>query len=265
MSRNSSHKRKTYATVTSEDECFNCHRMGHFGRDCKFPDYQSKKKNSGSSSTRQDRDNDPPRSRPRRANAATNIEEEDSDPEPFRPGKALMTAESSIMSKTRATWYLDSCASRHLTNDRSLFIEKIQPKTWDFTTAGGQVIRSEGVGTVRIALADGAAIELKGVALVPECESNLISLGQLRDSRITYHDENSFMMLMQDGVPIAQARRDRNLFVLDLATPGKVMQANVTTNNKHAMVITGRGRPAHLVSRNKKVRIWHRRFGHASC
>lgn len=60
MSRNSSQKRKS--TATSEDECFNCHRIGHFSQDCKFPDYRLKKKSS--SSTKQDFDNNPPRSRP---------------------------------------------------------------------------------------------------------------------------------------------------------------------------------------------------------
>ncbi len=60
MSKNSGQKRK--AKATSEDECFNCHKMGHFGRDCKFPDYRLKKKNS--SSTKQDCDNNSPRPRP---------------------------------------------------------------------------------------------------------------------------------------------------------------------------------------------------------
>lgn len=202
MSRNNSHKRKL-PIATSEDECFNCHRMGHFSRDCKYPDYRLMKKKN----TKQDRDDDSPKPRPRRANVAAAADEE-SDPEPFRPGKTHITAESTIMSRTRATWYLDFCASRHLTNNRSLFVEKIQPKAWDFTTAGGQIICSEGVGTVSIALADGSSIKLEGVSLVPNCESNLISLGQLREHRITYHDTNSSMLLMQDGVPIVHARRD---------------------------------------------------------
>lgn len=30
------------------------------------------------------------------------------------------------------------------------------------------------------------------------------------------------------------------------------------------MIITGRSKPTHLVSRIKKICIWHRRFGHAS-
>ena len=39
--------------------------------------------------------------------------------------------------------------------------------------------------------------------------------------------------------------------------------ANVAIN-KHAMMTKGRGRPTHLVSRSKKVRIWHRKFRHSS-
>ena len=63
------------------------------------------------------------------------------------------------------------------------FCRKGTAKIWDFTTARGQIIWSEGVRTVRIALADGASsIKLKGVALVLEYKSNLILLGQLRDN-----------------------------------------------------------------------------------
>ena len=91
------------------------------------------------------------------------------------------------MMKTRDTGCLDSCASHHLTNDRNLFVGEIKAKRWDFTTAGGQLIRSEGVGTVKILLVDGSSIKLEGVADVPDFKSKLISLGQLRErkSRIT--------------------------------------------------------------------------------
>ena len=30
------------------------------------------------------------------------------------------------------------------------------------------------------------------------------------------------------------------------------------------MQVTNQGRPTYLVSKNKKVRVWHQRFGHAS-
>lgn len=205
MSRNNSLKHSK-AIATSEDKRFNCYKRGHFSRDCKFPDYCiGKKKNSNNSSNiRQDQENNSAKPQPQRANAATNIiDEDDSDLESFCSGKALMTTESSIISRTQLTWYLDSCASRYLTNNQSLFVGKIQPKTWDFTTVKGQVIRLEGVGMVRIALTNRVSIELEGVTLVPECKSNLISLGQLQDNKITYYDKDIHMLLTQGDLPIA--------------------------------------------------------------
>lgn len=68
---------------------------------------------------------------------------------------------------------------------------------------------------------------------------------------------------MQDGLPIAQAKRDWNLFVLDFAIPKKIMQTNVPTD-KYAMMTTGQKRPIHLVNRSIKVQIWHKMFGHTS-
>lgn len=161
----------------------------------------------------------------------------------------------------KGVWYLDSCASRHLTNNKDLFINELRPKCLDFTTASGQTLRAESIGTIAIPLVDGSSIRFQGVAYAPECDSNLISLGQLCDSKVTYVGNAGAMALMQGGQRTAHARRDRNLFIFDLATPNKVMQA---TRRSKAMMTQGRERPTHLVSKNKRVRIWHRRFGHAS-
>lgn len=137
-------------------------------------------------------------------------------------------------------------------NNKDLFIEELRPKCLDFTTVGGQILQAESIGTIAIPLTDRSSLKLRNVAYAPDCDSNLISLGQLHDSNIVYIDNTKAMTLMQSGQPIAHARRNPNLFILDLATPNKAMQ------------ITGRGRHTHLVSKNKKVRVWHRRFGHAS-
>lgn len=64
---------------------------------------------------------------------------------------------------------------------------------------------------------------------------------------------------MQNDVLITHAKIDRKLFILDLAAPRKVMQVNI-----QAMMIRGRGKPTHLVSYIKKIRIKQRRFGHVS-
>lgn len=74
-------------------------------------------------------------------------------------------------------------------------------------------------------------------------------------------DNQDNMTLMQEQQEIAQARRDRNLFVLDLSMPNKIMQ---TTLPPRVMTAQGRGRSTHIVSTNKRVRVWHRRMGHAS-
>lgn len=44
ISKNNSHKRK----VLSKDKCFNYHKIGHYGRDYKYPDYKLLKKKSNS-------------------------------------------------------------------------------------------------------------------------------------------------------------------------------------------------------------------------
>ena len=128
----------------------------------------------------------------------------------------------------------------------------------NFVTAGKKIICSEEIGTVSIPLADGKSIELLDTTLVPECDSNLISLGQLRETGITFHDNPSHMTLIRHGVVIAQAKRYRNLFILDRAIPETVIKV------RNLAMATGRDRPTHLVSKNKKVQIWHRRLGHAS-
>lgn len=67
------------------------------------------------------------------------------------------------------------------------------------------------------------------------------------------------MLFMQDGVPIAHIKKDRNLFILDLMAFGKVIHVST-----QIMMTIRRGRPTHLVSRIKKVRIWHRKFGYVN-
>ena len=58
------------------------------------------------------------------------------------------------------------------------------------------------------------------------------------------------MLLMQNGKPIADAKRNQNIFVLDLTMPGKIMQVNGITN---ATTTTSQEKPTYLVSHSKKV------------
>lgn len=81
----------------------------------------------------------------------------------------------------------------------------------------GQVICEKEIDNIFIPLADGRKIELYNMTLVSECDSNLISLGQLKEIGITYHDNPTTMILMRYRKVITYTKRDRNLFTLELA------------------------------------------------
>lgn len=117
---------------------------------------------------------------------------------------------------------LDLCVSHHICNNQSL-VTNIRTKSIKFVTAVGQVIWTKAIDTVSILLTDDSRIELQNVTLALECNSNLIYLGQIRETKITYHDNPIAMMLMRDEKAIVYAKRNRNLFALELAQPGRTM------------------------------------------
>ena len=130
----------------------------------------------------------------------------------------------------------------------------------DFTTASRQKLYAESIDTIAILLGNGLTFKLEGVAYAPKCDSKLVSLGQLHDSNINFVDNLDSMTLVHGGNPIVHMRRDQNLFILDLITPRKVLQVS----NAKATATVSQNRPTHLISKNKRVRIWHQRIGHAS-
>lgn len=128
--------------------------------------------------------------------------------------------------------------------------------------AAGQIIRTKEIGTVLISLAGEDNIKLHNIALTPGYDSNLISLGYLHESKIIYHNNPAVMILMRNGKVIARAKRDQNLFTLNLAQPGKAM--TVINKKSKAMAITRWRQPTHLVSQNKCIRLWHYQLAHVS-
>lgn len=74
-------------------------------------------------------------------------------------------------------WYLNSCTSYHLTNNKNLFVYELRSKCLDFITTSGQILHAESVRTIAIPLVDGSFIRLEKVAYVLKYNSNLISLG----------------------------------------------------------------------------------------
>lgn len=109
--------------------------------------------------------------------------------------------------------------------------------------AVGQIIWIEEIGIISIPLTGGRMIKLHNIALAPNCDLNLISLGQLQESDILYHTNPSTITLMRGGKIIAHAKRNHNLFTLDIAMPRQIMSAI-----SRVMATIRQGRPIYLVS-----------------
>lgn len=61
------------------------------------------------------------------------------------------------------------------------------------------------------------------------------------------------MILNQEGTVIGSVQRQKNFFVFD-----------IKNESDRLMIAKGKGRPTYLLSKDPQVRLWHRRFGHAS-
>lgn len=140
--------------------------------------------------------------------------------------------------KQSGVWYLDPFTSRYISNSQESFAD-LRPKTYEFVTAGGDIIRSKQVGAITLPLKNGLELTFSNVVYILECDSNLISLGQLRETDISYHNHPEYMVLKQGRKEIGSATKKKNLVVLDTQLPpGK------------AMLVKRRGRPIYLLSKN---------------
>lgn len=86
-------------------------------------------------------------------------------------------------------------------------------KSLNFITAADQVICTNEIGIIENSLTGDKSMELHNVAFAPECDINLISLGQLQESKITYHDHPKMMILIKKRRAIAYAKKSQNLFI----------------------------------------------------
>ena len=120
-------------------------------------------------------------------------------------------------------------------------------------TVGGTIIRSNQVGTVILPLINGIQLTLSNIAFVTECDSNLISLGHLQETDISYHNHSEQILLRQVGETIGSATRKKNPFIL-----------NTQTSSRKRMLVKGQSRPTYLLSKNPQIKLWHRRLRHAS-
>lgn len=150
-----------------------------------------------------------------------------------------------------AKWFLDSGASEHMANDKSLFesLEKLdQPVVIQTAKSGvnllahfkGRVIASAVVGDEKI------RVNMEDVLFIPELSLNLLSLRRLENTgkRVIFFD--GCVTVEDDGEVVATGRQLGRLYCMNLICEKR-------EDNGEALV-TGKV--------SKKMELWHHRFGH---
>ena len=192
MTRKRSDGRQQTPNPKANEECFNCGKKGHYVRDCYS---NSKRKPKDKKAAEKAKRVCWKRNQATEKVTTTRSANQDNnfDFKSYPAGQVFMTRLSS--KETTDCWYLDSCASRHIYNNRELFSD-IRSKNYKFVTVSGDIIQSKKLGTVHLPLQSGkTTMTLLNIAYAPKYDFNLISLGQFRNSRISYHDHPNSMVL----------------------------------------------------------------------
>ena len=168
----------------STKECFNCGKRGHYAKDCRT---SLKRQPDDEKAVEEAKQTWWTRNRAvKKVATARSTDQDESDLKLYSTGRAFMIKQPNPRFELIDTWYLDSCASRHICKNRDLFSD-LQPKNFEFITVGGEFIWSQKVGTVHLSFQSGK-MTLLNVTYTPKCDFNLILLGQLCESGILYHD-----------------------------------------------------------------------------
>ena len=146
-----------------------------------------------------------------------------SDSESGYPSVCSETPEAVMISKTTLPqWYLDTCASAHISNRKDQFISELKPSTTKISVAKSNAsVTAEGVGDVRIFwlgtdLVVNSTI-VRDVLYVPEASDCLLSVGKLEDrgSEVETSSAKRSVLLRRNGNIVMRGyRKDRMWLVV---------------------------------------------------
>lgn len=127
-------------------------------------------------------------------------------------------------------WYLDSGASAHMCSIREYFENLNTCFTRDIRTAGKEMVKAVGKGTVKLsALIDGKLkfIKLVDALYVPDLRGNLLSVSAIADKGFKVEfNENSANVSNKDGSIVLRALKRNKIFVVKVAQPHEARIAN---------------------------------------
>ena len=139
-----------------------------------------------------------------------------------------------------------------MTFDKQMFISMTQQ--WHkFQTITSHTMFSKKTGTIFIYMSTDQEVEISGVLYISDCTSNLLSLSQLKEIKISYNNRSNDMILKRGDKEVAWAKWGRQLFILKSIIGSKLL-----------MLASAHKRPTYLKASTDIRQLWHRRLRNAS-
>ena len=168
-----------------EGNCFICHKDDHVISNC--PEKGKRRKSSGSSAqTLNSNFSIQSTSHYSQLQIATTADEIDED-ELVTVSKAISLLDEQ---ESQNSWYIDSAASRHITNNQNLLVNMNSNCKTKVEVANGHIVKAKAIGDIylKVVVKDREVVKvLKNALFVPEMRTNLISMG-----RASTHSELGF-------------------------------------------------------------------------
>lgn len=143
--------------------------------------------------------------------------------------------------KDEDTWYIDSGASSHMTNNESSVIDVVKCNKDSVFAADGKKMNIIGKGDIRKKLADESELIIKNVEIIPSICANLLSVSQIvmKSENKVIFDRYGCKITNGNGNLIASGRLENGMFKL-----------NLSSNRAYA------------TKKSADIGLWHKRLGH---
>lgn len=158
-----------------------------------------------------------------------------------------MTAEDGY---TTSDWIIDSGASKHMCNNKSLFSSIRKSQVNHITIANRETLPVEGEGEIYIAIGS-KKVKLLNVLYVPKVAANLLSVGCIINANcnIVFHKSDCKILNIEGIVVLTGCLLKNGVYKLNLSTK---VDRNVQNPSN---VVTAFSSKAH-----ESMSTWHRRM-----
>ena len=152
-----------------------------------------------------------------------------------------------------SVFVVDSGATRHVSNDKSIFIN-LQRQEGRIQQADGSEIKSPGQGTISL---QNLNATVKNVMYAPHLQDNLLSVSQLTSQGLKLVFTKSRCDIIRDNKLILYAKCVNGLYVLPFVT-GATAGTAKKTKQAHCNISIDKNEKLH----NHCIHDYHRLFGH---